>query len=245
MIDGHLLETWLNRSLRFANLPKDFSDATADEVLRGIDRSEREAREASPLDRLVAENASEEVLDHPWHHPEDIPLPVALRREIQSRLTNPSRRYQFLQALWNYFLGRLVEGRYREDKAELARLQDICERLSMNERGESNLSIHRGDSAPFGFDVYGEPQLSRIDAVRPEGLLSVVGAELISSHPAFEISVCRGIGCGRYLKRPLPRKPHGQSKYCEDCRSTEKSTIYVKRHRSENPPKKLAKAKHK
>jgi hypothetical protein len=198
MISGEQQAEWLKIALRFANLPANHSETDAARLFGGHDFDSTEM-------------LTGELPSGPWDGPRD--------------------SYSLLRQWWVKQLASLVEilpsdpsesprHRHQRLEAKLPRL-----RKNFEDRSVGSFLLEHWHHSPFAFDDKGRPQIGYLHAYRPEGILAVIGMELISPEAQFEVLICEA---------PLREKPHplhgyffSRSKikgkgqppiYCEKCR---------------------------
>ena len=104
---------------------------------------------------------------------------------------------------------------------------------STTQFGEANLLTGDRDGLPFGFDDAGRPQLGHLHACRPEGILALVGAELLSPDASITVRECKR-HCGTYISNPAVDRPVKRpDEKCPACRLKDKlSTNRVRKWRA-------------
>lgn len=241
MIARELLNDWLWRGLCFANLQPHFSKSDAERALRGIDL-------AFPHndDHVVAD------LDDygPWYGPVDDYGSLHrdwvkfLNRLIEKTTETKTRVSRTTGLLIERRVARPVDASRDPRDPELLALHKWCEDRCESNFGKPFFLMQSGDALSLKFDDEGRPQ-GYLHACRPEGLLALVGAELIAPGAAYGVRQCpapldAGSLCNRFFKVPLTqvRGKGGPPRYCDPCRQ---KTAGVRTHRDRRKRKQAKK----
>ena len=225
MIARELLTHWLTLGIRFANLPAGFSDDDARNALHCWD----DPNGAGPEEWDGGEFLQERTVMGPDGKPHMVAKGVLyVTDEAQDFPADPPEDgYAALHLSWRNFLRQLTRG-------EASRRW--CERHFETRDRWKNFGVPQKRTTPtVKFDEDGRPQLAFVDLIRPEGMLALVGAELLSPDAAVEVRQCARQDCNRFLTRKkigrgrgAPQKyctlPDGKTSHCPDATERKRLT---------------------